>query len=78
MSEYKSMTIWERLDKNTGEWEYNHLEDGYDPTHAQPAPLSPEQKKSWGGSTWRAIEAVMFLDTYSVERVTHDPNVVPL
>jgi hypothetical protein len=45
------ITIWERLDPETGRIEHNHIDDGHVTTDV-PIPNTDLQKKAWKGALW--------------------------
>lgn len=49
------VTIWEKQYKD-GDWYFNHLEIGYDPTATAPVPKFDTQK-GWKTYTWRSKKA---------------------
>lgn len=39
-----------------GFWDFNHIEDGYDPNREHPTSKVPEHDKMWKGGSWAPIE----------------------
>jgi hypothetical protein len=49
------ITTWYR--RGDGEWIYSHYSSGYHPHHEQPAPMFPEQERSWSKEFWQGRKA---------------------
>ena len=72
MSDWKPVTIWERWKKDSKDiwsWDFNHIEDGYDPNRIIPTPINEAQRKAWGGAEWNAIEGVLTEQHEVIRRV---------
>ena len=48
----KPITIWQQFNEERQMFEHNHIDDGHLLSNA-PIPISQEQKKSWGGVSWK-------------------------
>ena len=57
MSEHKIITVWQRYNENSKDWEHNHISDGYDENEEQPTPNGAVQQKSWPNGKWRKFKA---------------------
>jgi hypothetical protein len=57
MAKDNVITVWERQNEKTKNWEHNHISDGYDENQAQPIPNGSVQKKSWPNGKWRKYKA---------------------
>lgn len=58
------ITVWHKLNPQTGEYEFNHICMGFDGSQA-PIPIGDFQEKSWKGAKWKSVEGT--LDRGSVE-----------
>ncbi len=50
------VTVWERFNPSSKEWEHNHISDGYDESAEEPVAKSDMQKQSWKGGKWRSFK----------------------
>ena len=55
----KTVTIWERQNNNTKQWEHNHISEGFSEDEVEPEAESPLQKSSWKGATWRKTKGIL-------------------
>ena len=58
------ITIWQRFDKDTDEWQHNHIYLGYSESATQPEPKGRTQRRTWKKGRWRSYSA--YLDDKSV------------
>lgn len=54
----QEILIWEARNKKSGQFEHNHIEDGWG-THSVPKARFPDQEKAWKGQEWSATEAYL-------------------
>jgi len=65
----KRITVWEA--KSSGEWNYNHFEDGWS-TRDMPRAINDAQRKAWSNREWRRSHCWLD-DTHTiVKEHTHD------
>jgi hypothetical protein len=56
----KPITIWLRLNSQSGEYDHNHIEDGFIPSdQSHPTTVNSEQKRMWVNGSWRAQYAYL-------------------
>ena len=53
MTDRKIITVWERWNEKEGQWEHNHIQDGYNEDETAPPPLNDTQGKAWANLKWR-------------------------
>ncbi len=63
MNKENVITVWERQNEHSGEWEHNHISDGYEENQVQPTPNGSVQKKSWPNGKWRKFKARLVNNT---------------
>ncbi len=70
----KEITLWYRrvVDKlhPDGFWDFNHIDDGYDPNIKHPRSKVKEHDKMWKGGEWCATRGVINEENVIVERDT--------
>lgn len=49
------ITVWQRLNKNSGIFEHNHIEDGLSDREA-PVAISDHQMNCWKGAVWKKLK----------------------
>ena len=53
------ITIWERWNKGSEDWSFNHISMDYSSIAYEPKPVDADQKKLWKGVKWKATKAHM-------------------
>lgn len=53
------ITIWQRYNSKTEQWEHNHISDGWSDNVTIPVAVNKKQKKSWSGSKWQKIKGYL-------------------
>ena len=50
---FEEVTIWEKFSVKKGEYQHNHIEQGWQTQLDAPLPKTQKQAKDWKGAKWK-------------------------